>query len=144
MPTDLHGCHQEWYQNAADNWRDSGLLTRDEKRHLKIRVGTAINFLYGPYAGARKEPDLMIRAGNLRLPTIIMEAGWSEAWNRLTDDMNIWLVGGNGDVKVVILIKWNKIGRSDRVRGFVEVYSLDPNGMPEQRYCSRLHCHYKA
>ena len=94
---------------------------------------TAINFLYGPYAGARKEPDLMIRAGNLRLPTVVIEAGWSEAWNRLTDDMNIWLVGGNGDVKVVILIKWNKIGRSDRVRGFVEVYSLDPNGMPKLR-----------
>ena len=75
----------------------------------------------------------MIRAGNLRLPTVVIEAGWSEAWNRLTDDMNIWLVGGNGDVEVVILIKWNKIGRSDRVRGFVEVYSLDPNGMPKLR-----------
>jgi hypothetical protein len=150
MPTELHDCHQGWYQNAADNWRNSGLLTGDEKRHLKTRVGTskfcslwcpcvfftnftAIDSFYGPYSGSRKEPDFMIRADNLRLPKVVMESGWSESWTRLMDDMNTWLVGGNGDVKVLILLKWNIIGTPDRVRGFVEVYSLDSSGMPRLR-----------
>lgn len=41
----------------------------------------------------------MVRAGNLLFPTVVMEAGCSEAWVRLTDDMKSGLVGGNGDVK---------------------------------------------
>lgn len=75
----------------------------------------------------------MIRADNLRLPKVVMESGWSESWTRLMDDMNTWLVGGNGDVKVLILLKWNIIGTPDRVRGFVEVYSLASSGMPRLR-----------
>jgi hypothetical protein len=94
---------------------------------------TAIDFFYGPYAGSRKEPDLLIRADNLRHPKVVMESGWSDSWPELHNDINLWLVGGNGEVNVVILLKWKRIGDSDRVTGTVELYSLDANGMPKLR-----------
>jgi hypothetical protein len=41
--------------------------------------------------------------------------------------MSLWLRGGAGDVRMVLLFKWTKLsGR--RVEGFVEVHNLDPAG----------------
>ena len=61
------------------------------------------------------------------MPTIVVESGWSEAATRLHDDMRLWLKGGNGQVKVVLLFKWSKI-TNNRVKGNVEVYDLDAAG----------------
>ena len=90
----------------------------------------AIEFFYGPYASSRKEPDLLVRPDNQRLPSIVTESGWSESLPRLHDDMNLWLVGGNGSVKATLILKWHKIGHSNVVRGHAELYTLDTNGMP--------------
>lgn len=59
-----------------------------------------------------------------------MQSGWSEAWNQLMDNMNLWLLGGNEDVRAVLLLKWKKIGWTNRVTGDAEIYSLDANGLP--------------
>lgn len=47
--------------------------------------------------------------------------------------MNRLLVGGNGDIQVVIIIKWNKQGNN--VYGFLELYRLNQQGISclEQR-----------
>lgn len=41
--------------------------------------------------------------------------------------MSLWLKGGAGFVQVVLLIKWTQI-TDNRVKGFIEVYDLDPAG----------------
>ncbi|PGH13168.1 hypothetical protein AJ80_06414 [Polytolypa hystricis UAMH7299] len=46
------------------------------------------------------------------------------------DDMNLWLVGGNEAVNAVLPLKWITIGVTNRVKGSVELYTLDSNGMP--------------
>jgi hypothetical protein len=84
------------------------------------------------YADSQKEPDLLIRADNLRLPKVVIESGWSESWPRLRDDMNLWIVGGNGEVKVVILIKWG-FRPCQGICRTVGVYRPDTNGMPVRR-----------
>ncbi|KAN0069160.1 hypothetical protein V8E54_012789 [Elaphomyces granulatus] len=73
MPVEIHDCHQEWYHDSEDLWFVSGLLTLDGKMHLRARVGTTIEFIHGPYADSRKEPNLLIRADNLRLPKVVIE-----------------------------------------------------------------------
>jgi hypothetical protein len=50
--------------------------------------------------------------------------------------MNKLLVGGNGDIKVVILIKWTQ-HTNQTVSGILELYRLDPQGMP-RRYQSEI------
>ncbi|OXV06596.1 hypothetical protein Egran_05635 [Elaphomyces granulatus] len=55
--------------------------------------------------------------------------------------MNTWLVGGNGDVKAAILLKWARIGHSDRVKGNAELYCVDevfPAPPPMQAQHQRL------
>ncbi|OXV07042.1 hypothetical protein Egran_05192 [Elaphomyces granulatus] len=133
MPTEVHDCHQEWVRDEMAGWLNLGLLTFDEFRYLRTRVGTTIDFLYPPYAGSRKEPDLLIRPDNQRLPVLVIETGWSESTSRLMSDMNLWLVGGNGAVKVTIILKWQKISNTNQVRGTAEFYTLDTNGIPIMR-----------
>lgn len=93
-------------------------------------VPLAIDFFYPPYAPSRKEPDFLIRPDNQRLPSVVIESGWSESLPRIYDDMNLWLVGGSGSVKAALILKWHRIGNSNAVRGHAELYTLDANGIP--------------
>lgn len=67
------------------------------------------------------------------MPSIIMESGWSESMTQLHNDMNLWLVGGNGQVRLVFILKWRLHNDKQHVSGSVEVYGLDANGMPVQK-----------
>lgn len=46
------------------------------------------------------------------------------------NNMNLWLLVGNEDVRAVLLLKWKKIGSMNRVTGDAELYGLDANGLP--------------
>jgi hypothetical protein len=88
----------------------------------------AIHFPHPPYAGSTKEPDVAIKHRRQRVPPIVFETGWLETYLQLLDDMNLWLVGGNGAVKVAVIVNWQLIGGS-RVSGTMELYGLDRAGM---------------
>ena len=90
----------------------------------------AIKFISGPYSNARKEPDLLVRPDNQLLPSLVIESGWSESLSRLRQDMNLWLVGGQGQVRATIILKWQLVTNTNTVQGDVELYTLDRNGMP--------------
>jgi hypothetical protein len=47
--------------------------------------------------------------------------------------MNAWIVGGNGEVRAAIIIKWSKDHNANTVRGTVELYTPDSQGMPIRR-----------
>ena len=63
------------------------------------------------------------------LPGVVIESGWSEGIDKLHEDVQEWLVGGNGRVRAVILLKWSRT-QGLYVRGFAELYTLDRSGMP--------------
>jgi hypothetical protein len=74
-----------------------------------------------------------MRPVNQRLPTLVMESGWSESFPRLLGDLNLWLVGGAGAVNATIILQWQIITGTNRVGGMAELYTLDVNGTPVMR-----------
>ena len=85
-----------------------------------------------PYINSSKQPDLAIIVRNpvppnQVIPTVVVEAGWSESVPKLHQDMNLWLKGGVGLVQVVLLLKWTEIS-GKRVKAFIEVYDLNSAG----------------
>ncbi|PWY76004.1 hypothetical protein BO94DRAFT_605172 [Aspergillus sclerotioniger CBS 115572] len=128
MPPHIHNCHHAWQVWTAGNWRTSGLLTIDEKHNLTNIIGTTLNFTHGPYSRSRKEPDFCMIPSRHHLPSIAVESGWSENYNQLRADMDLWLVGGITIVQLVFILNWTK--RLQHVSGTVEVWSLHPNGIP--------------
>ncbi|CAP79912.1 Pc12g02850 [Penicillium rubens Wisconsin 54-1255] len=126
MPTELHDCCQSWWRLSEINLRRIGDLTDDEQAQLDVLVGATLPFVGGPYRSSRKEPDLFVRSIYDRLPSFVIETGWSESWGALMDDMNLLLVGGNGDIRAVAIIKWKLNRRTRVVSGFVELYDIFP------------------
>lgn len=64
-------------------------------------------------------------------PTQIAEIGWSESYNDLLDDMNRLLIGGDGAIKIVILVKCKKHANNS-VSGVLELYRNDRQGIPRR------------
>lgn len=73
---------------------------------------------------------MSIEVMNRPMPRIVFESGWSETFNELLEDVWQWLVGANGAVRAVILIKWTKSSTTPAVRGLVELWVLGRDGMP--------------
>lgn len=95
-------------------------------------ISIAITFNTGPYKGSKKEPNHLIRPEGLRLPTFTVVSGWTETMTRLQDDLNLLLVGGNGDIKVVLIVNWTRTSQN-KVKGTADLYGLDRNGMPVRK-----------
>ncbi|KAJ5985693.1 hypothetical protein N7522_012889 [Penicillium canescens] len=128
IPTPLHNCAQTWFQDARDKWIEAGLLTTAEKRMMKAQVADTITLTRGVYANSWKEPDVHVNVHGLNLPTLCFEVGYSESKPLLESDMRRLLIGGQGDISAVILIKWYK--RRAGVAGMIELWRLDVNGDP--------------
>ncbi|KAB8258961.1 hypothetical protein BDV32DRAFT_64079 [Aspergillus pseudonomiae] len=133
MSTEIHDCVQDWWRLCELDLRDTGVLTSFEQIQLVARVGTTLMFQSGPYRGSQKEPDFFLRANNDRLPSFVIESGWSESWDDLMNDMNLLLVGGDGDISAVVILKWSLNRNTMLVEGAVELYVRDRNGMPVRR-----------
>ncbi|GAD93919.1 hypothetical protein AOR_1_330174 [Paecilomyces variotii No. 5] len=129
MPTRIHDCHHTWAITQKGRWNRAGLTTPTEDEELNFFVGTTIPFATGPYSNSTKEPDLLIQPNGQPFPSVVIESGWSESLSRLQDDMNLWLVGGQGQVKATIILNWQRVGNTDMVRGSVYLYTLDRNGI---------------
>ncbi|KAJ5186482.1 hypothetical protein N7449_011246 [Penicillium cf. viridicatum] len=134
MPTAIHNCIQPWLYNQLFNWGITGAIKRYEEEMIHGESGTTLQFPSGPYRTSRKEPDFFFMIRGRLLPTVAVESGWSETMPRLQNGLNILLVGGDGSIKVVIIIKWSRL-TGNRVSGVAELYKCDRNGIPvrEQR-----------
>lgn len=69
---------------------------------------------------------MLRRMGEL-LPSLTIEAGWSESYPKLVEDVAVWMEGGAAVVKVSLLVKLNRrVG--GRVTAFAEVARQVPGG----------------
>ncbi|KAK2747704.1 hypothetical protein FQN55_004874 [Onygenales sp. PD_40] len=126
-PTNVHDCHQEWLDDEIYLMTRAGFLTHLEKRSLRMRVGTSYQGFAPPYTSSSKQPDTCIVPDDLRLPTVVIETGWTESWPRLNADKDLWLVGGGGSVELVLLIRWSKLV-GNKVKGEIQAHGRNAAG----------------
>lgn len=108
------------------------MSSADDLDHtLTNNMSKALSFTNGPYRGLRKEPDALLHTPSQPFPTLVAEVGWSESYDDLLDDMNRLLIGGNGAIKIVILVKWTKHANNS-VSGVLELYRNDRQGIPRR------------
>lgn len=80
------------------------------------------------HRNSRKEPNFFFRVEGHIMPAIAVECGWSESITRIYNNMNLLLMGGDGSIRVVIIVKWRKL--QGGVSGTVELFNRDRNDMP--------------
>ncbi|KAK9481637.1 hypothetical protein V1527DRAFT_486426 [Lipomyces starkeyi] len=127
MPTKIHDSHVPWFENSLAQMLVSGFLTIEEMVILERYPGTTVETFGPPYQASRKEPDYCVIPIGSRLPTLVLESGWSESRPQLYHDRDLWLRGGQGFVQVILIVKWTKIA-DKRVKGDIEVFDLDAAG----------------
>ncbi|KAJ5582191.1 hypothetical protein N7535_000811 [Penicillium sp. DV-2018c] len=128
MPTNIHNCLTAWFSTSFFFAGTSGFLNDEEGDILCLDVGTS----NGPYRGLRKEPDLLVFTPSRPFPSLVAEVGWSESYEDLLHDMNKLLVGSDGGIKIVLLVKWTKHSH-DSVSGVLELYRNEREGIPRLR-----------
>ncbi|PGH27937.1 hypothetical protein AJ80_00191 [Polytolypa hystricis UAMH7299] len=127
IPTFTHDCHQVWLNEEVPQMSDSQFITPAERLQLRRSTGSSFREFQGPYAASEKQPDMSIVPDGQHLPSVVVESGWSESFAKLHRNMRLWLVGGAGEVKLALLLKWTKTP-GNHAKGVVESWDLDPAG----------------
>lgn len=109
MPSPLHDAVQLFFDHRLKRLIIERRLSYVESTRFAIQSGTDIGRFKGDRAGSRKQPDLAVMpcgaAGvNDYFPLVAVEVGFSEGYEGLKRDMELWLVGSEGKVRVVVVI----------------------------------------
>lgn len=126
MPVPEHDTIQGVFEEGLIDMSHQHNLTRAERHLFAVRVGTDVNAFEGPKEGSRKRADLSVypqkdrgpdalnlknldtRDVNGDFPSIAVEVGFSEGYEQLKNDMELWLLGSGGKVRVVVLVNLNE------------------------------------
>jgi hypothetical protein len=137
MPTQVHDFAQKWVINSVVDWKDDGIISKEEWEALNIGFGTTIKLPTSPFKKFQKEPDIYIvpydDPGPEFLPPITFEVGWSESASQLENDVRILLEGGDGGIRFVVVIDWNLQKDGITVAGKVDVWSRGSDGKPVRK-----------
>lgn len=106
------------------------MITGNECDSIEQQAGTTITFTTGLFRGYIKESDFFWRHENAVYPSFVVETSWAESHTRLLEDMNHLFLASNGDIKVIMLVKFRKL-TGNRAKGHVEFYRRDRNGIPD-------------
>ena len=80
-----------------------------------------------PYISS-KVPDAALYPQGRRMPTVVLEAGYTESYTQLLRDATLLLEGSGSRISYVILVKVSVLKRNETsvTRAFVELHTLDP------------------
>lgn len=87
-----------------------------------------IKTFVGRYTGSLKAPDYCFWPRGLSYPSIVLETGYSESWNMLLEDQEIWSEGTGYEVSIVILVKIARPNTAGAVTAKCSVTMFDQNG----------------
>lgn len=112
MPSPIHDAVQVFFQRRLKRLIIERRISYADSTRFELQTGTDVGRFTGDRAGSRKQPDVaVIAAGdddeddlNSDFPLVAVEVGFSEGYDALKDDMELWLVGSEGKVRVVVLI----------------------------------------
>ncbi|GAD95004.1 hypothetical protein TERG_05754 [Paecilomyces variotii No. 5] len=135
-PNLIRTAHQDWLHRAMSRMKETNFLTPEEHMNLVLYSGmTGFNSFSGPYKSSYRVPDQAIvpAIGTLPLPSLVLESGWGESREELYALRDLWLVGGSGSVKIVMLVNWTVDEETRKVSGDIEVFGGDSLGGDVQR-----------
>jgi hypothetical protein len=79
-------------------------------------------------------PDALLFPDGRQWPTICVEIGYTEPYQKLLEDASLLLEGSKGRIGLVILIKVTlKQGEIEITEAFVEVWKWTPQGRKKRK-----------
>ncbi|KAF8433985.1 hypothetical protein BGX38DRAFT_1101596 [Terfezia claveryi] len=122
MPCQLYNSCQPWLMHEITEMTRTGWLTPQEVSILDFQVGTKADL-----SSKQLMADALLQVDTDLIPSLVVEAGWSESFPKLRSDVNIWMDGGGGATKIAILVKFTK-HQGHRFGAFLEVARYNAAG----------------
>ncbi|KAK9236372.1 hypothetical protein V1525DRAFT_407120 [Lipomyces kononenkoae] len=124
MPTFIHASCNRWITEWVQGMVTSGDI---EQAGVEVLIHATLTNFKEDYNRSAKDPDAGIYPRGRKWPTMALEAGYSESYDALVDDMNLLLQGTQGRIGLVIVVKIEPLaqGETDIYDGFVQVYEYD-------------------
>ncbi|KAF8418127.1 hypothetical protein BGX38DRAFT_1052833, partial [Terfezia claveryi] len=127
MPCQLYNSCQPWLMHEITEMTRTGWLTPQEVSILDFQVGTT------DLSSKQLMADALLQVDTDLIPSLVVEAGWSESFPKLRSDVNIWMDGGVGQQK---LLYWSNL-RSTKGIVLVRFWKLHaplPNPPNQNQY----------
>ncbi|KAN0071043.1 hypothetical protein V8E54_010474 [Elaphomyces granulatus] len=126
MATPMHSSGAVWLSEWVGKIQNSGETAVGS---LDCVIEGSLGNFEDDFAGSRKTPDASIFPGIKRRkkPTICLEVGYTESYEKLLRDADLLLEGSTGKIGRVILVNIEPLtkGETEIKEGFVEVWKYD-------------------
>ncbi|KAK9368233.1 hypothetical protein V1509DRAFT_609751 [Lipomyces kononenkoae] len=124
MPTFIHASCNRWITKWVQEMVASGDI---EPAGVEVLIDATLKNFKEDYNRSAKDPYAGIYPRGRKWPTMALEAGYSESYDALVDDMDLLLQGTQGRIGVVIVVKIEPLapGETEIQNGFVQVYEYD-------------------
>ncbi|KAH8424953.1 uncharacterized protein LDX57_002699 [Aspergillus melleus] len=98
-----------WFRQYMDRACLRQLFTQSEFTQLEILEGELTKGFAQPYYHRSvKQPFLQVRTRGQEMPRIVIEIGWNESIQRMSEDVFLWGDGSYSTVRVVILVHFTR------------------------------------
>ncbi|KAK9428436.1 hypothetical protein V1505DRAFT_357827 [Lipomyces doorenjongii] len=108
-PSSIHEGAARWIDSKIFAFIEEYLSTRSPHTLQYIRqVGSTTKHFIGGYMRSRKEPDggfLYVRMDGEDKLLIALEVGYSEVYDKLLDDKDMWIDGKGANVVILVCLK---------------------------------------
>lgn len=147
-PTAVHDTIERFFTDSIRSIRRTHNLTEAEEL-FAFSTSPDIGGFTGDHANSRKQSDMSIipllppaveeadddpEPLNDGFPLVAVEVGFSETYEQLQTDMELWLKGSEGKVRAVILISLTETPKYS-AKPFLDDYTVepDPDALPARR-----------
>lgn len=124
-PTFVHSACTRWFAKWGEELND--FHTSDDKE-IEVLGNATLEKFFGDYKGSSTVPDAALYPQGRRMPTVVLEAGYTESYTQLLRDATLLLEGSGSRISYVILVKVSILKPNEKSvsRAFVELHTLDP------------------
>jgi len=138
MPSFIHSTGATWLDDWVQRMMlESGHLKKDG---VKVKTDATLKGFTGRYLHSEKIPDAGLLPRGRKWPTLAIEVGYSESYEKLLEDATLLLEGSEGKIGLVILVKLAPLKENETTLqfGFVEVHSFNKETGKRENYKGRM------
>ncbi|KAG0134922.1 hypothetical protein HOY82DRAFT_634538 [Tuber indicum] len=130
MATPTHDSLHYFFNQTFSSFLTGRIGSLKTSQLFSVGTGTTFEGFGGKWSGgSSKLPDAFATLKTTRFPAIVCESGFSESWDNLMDDARLWLLGTEGQTKIVVVLSFTE----SQLRGNTVEDTTDANCNTEEQ-----------
>ncbi|PUU72185.1 acetyl-CoA carboxylase [Tuber borchii] len=109
MATPTHDSLHYFFNQTFSSFLIGRIGSLKASQLFSVGSGTTFEGFEGKWSGgSSKLPDAFAMLKTTEFPAIVCESGFSESWDNLMQDARLWLLGTEGQTKIVVILSFTE------------------------------------